>query len=468
MRTLAPPEANHRNLQVPQSWRPSPLKRTTFEFVARARVERAYLVGVTLPGGSAASTHEHLDELAQLASTAGAEVVGRAVQGRSRIDATTYIGEGKVAELKEVCEQWAVNLVVFDDDLSPAQGKNLEKLLNVRVIDRSELILDIFARHAKTQQAKIQVELAQLEYSLPRLKRFWEHLERQAGGIGARGPGETQLEVDRRKIHQRISSLKRQLKKIDLQRETLRRARGGRHVAALIGYTNAGKSTVMNQLTGAEVLVRDQLFATIETTTRRLNGNGHANGNGKTNGNGNGHHDVLLIDTVGFIRKLPDHLKTSFKATLGDTAQAELYLHVVDVSHPAWEEQRDIADMTVRSIENPGVKTIYVFNKIDRVSPDILEGLRARFPDAVFISAAEGVGIETLRGHIESFFYGRNVRVEVVLPAGDGKSISAVRSLLHDASNLYEDELCVVSGTVESGNMGRLEAIPGARVRYLM
>lgn len=442
------------------------MKRTTFEFIRRARVERAYLVGVSLPGGSLASAHEHLEELAQLAATAGAEVVGRMVQGRNRVDITTYIGEGKVQELKQLCEEWAVNLVIFDDDLSPAQGKNLEKLLNVRVIDRSELILDIFARHAKTQQAKIQVELAQLEYSLPRLKRFWEHLERQAGGIGARGPGETQLEVDRRKIHQRISSLKRLLKKIDARRETMRRARSGRHVAALIGYTNAGKSTVMKELTGADVLVRDQLFATIDTTTRKMNGNGHAHPKG--NGNGNGHHDVLLIDTVGFIRKLPDHLKTSFKATLGDTAQAELYLHVVDISHPVWEEQRDIADITVRSIENPGVETIYVFNKIDQVSPDLLEGLQQRFPDAVFISALDGIGIGTLRERIESFFYGKNVDVEVVLSAGDGKNISVVRGLLHDAINRYERDLCVLRGTIESRLMGRLEAVPGARVRYLM
>ncbi len=444
------------------------MKRTTFEFIRRARVERAYLVGVNLPGGSLASAHEHLEELAQLAATAGAEVVGRTVQGRGRVDITTYIGEGKVQEIKQLCEEWAVNLVIFDDDLSPAQGKNLEKLLNVRVIDRSELILDIFARHAKTQQAKIQVELAQLEYSLPRLKRFWEHLERQAGGIGARGPGETQLEVDRRKIHQRISSLKRQLKKIDARRETMRRARSGRHVAALIGYTNAGKSTVMRELTGADVLVRDQLFATIDTTTRKMNGNGNGNGHRNGNGNGKGHHDVLLIDTVGFIRKLPDHLKTSFKATLGDTAQAELYLHVVDISHPMWEEQRDIADMTVRSIENPGVETIYVFNKIDQISPDVLEGMKQRFPEAVFISAVDGIGIGTLRERIESFFYGKNVDVEVVLSAGDGKNISMVRELLRDAINRYEHDLCVLQGTIESRLMGRLEAIPGVTVRYLM
>jgi GTP-binding protein HflX len=437
-----------------------------FELITRARVERAYLVGVSLRGGSIAATHEHLDELEQLAATAGAEVVGRTVQARDRIDATTYIGEGKVRELEDICENWAVNLVVFDDDLSPAQAKNLEKLLNVRVIDRTELILDIFARHAKSTQSRIQVELAQLEYSLPRLKHFWQHLERQAGGIGSRGPGETQLEVDRRKIYQRISSLKRQLKKIDQRRETLRRARSGRHVVALIGYTNAGKSTVMRRLTGADVLVRDQLFATLDTTTRRLNGSDHAK-----NSNGNGHapgHDVLLIDTVGFIRKLPDHLKTSFKATLGDTAQAELYLHVVDISHRAWDEQMAVADTTVNSIENPGVETIYVFNKIDRLLPELLDGLRARFPDGVFISAADGTGIDTLRERIESFFYGDNVRVEVTLPAGDGKAISRVRRMLHDARNAYLNDLCVLIGTIESKQMSRLEAIAGANVRYLV
>jgi GTP-binding protein HflX len=417
-------------------------------------------VGVTLRGASAEAAHEHLDELEQLATTAGAEVVGRTVQGRGRIDTTTYIGAGKVGELKEICDNWAVNLVVFDDDLSPAQAKNLEKILNVRVIDRTELILDIFARHAKSTQSRIQVELAQLEYSLPRLKSFWQHLERQAGGIGTRGPGETQLEVDRRKIYQRIGNLKRQLKKIDLRREMLRRARGERHVAALIGYTNAGKSTVMRRLTGADVLVRDQLFATIDTTTRRLNGNG--------NGHRDSGHDVLLIDTVGFIRKLPDHLKTSFKATLSDTATAELYLHVVDISHPAWEDQMEIADTTVSSIENPGVETLYVFNKIDQVSPEILDGLRQRFPDAVFVSAASGEGMGVLRERIDQFFYGRNVRVEVTLPAGDGKTISLVRRLLHDARNDYLNDLCVLSGTIESKLMSRLEAIPGTRVRYLM
>jgi GTP-binding protein HflX len=446
-----------------------------FELITRARVEKAYLVGITLPGSSVGATHEHLDELEQLALTAGALVVGRTVQGRARVDVTTYIGDGKVDELKQTCDELGVNLVIFDDDLSPAQAKNLEKRLNVRCIDRTELILDIFARHAKTQQSKIQVELAQLEYSLPRLKHFWQHLERQAGGIGTRGPGETQLEVDRRKINQRIASLKRLLKKIDQHRETMRSARNARHIAALIGYTNAGKSTVMRRLTGADVLVRDQLFATIDTTTRRMsqNGNGHGNGNGNGNGNGHGNgngngHDILLIDTVGFIRKLPDHLKTSFKATLEDTAQAELYLHVVDVSHPAWEDQMEVADATVRSIDNPGVQTLYVFNKIDRMAPPLLAGLRQRFSEAVFISAVEGTGIDELYQRIDAFFYGRNIRVEVTLSAGDGKTISLVHGMLHDARNSYEDDVCVMNGTIETKLMGRLEAIPGTHVRYLI
>ncbi len=434
----------------------------TFELITRTRVEKAYLVGVSLPGSSVGAANEHLDELEQLATTAGAIVVGRTVQARKSVDVTTFVGDGKVEDIKQTCAELGVNLVVFDDDLAPAQAKNLEKRLNLRCIDRTELILDIFARHAKTQQSKIQVELAQLEYSLPRLKHFWQHLERQAGGIGTRGPGETQLEVDRRKIYQRIATLKRQLEKFDRHRETMRSARSARHVAALIGYTNAGKSTVMRRLTGADVLVRDQLFATIDTTTRKMSHNG--------NGNGNGHasHDILLIDTVGFIRKLPNHLTTSFKATLEDTAQAELYLHVVDVSHPAWEEQMEVADTTVRSIENPGVQTLYVFNKIDRMAPPLLEGLQQRFPDAAFVSAAEGTGIDELRERIDTFFYGRNVQVEVKLSAGDGKTISLVRGLLHDARNSYVDDLCVLNGTIESKLMGRLEAIPGTNVRYLI
>jgi len=425
-----------------------------FEFTARAEAERAYLIGISLPDLPLIRAHEHLDELERLAKTAGAVVVGKSVQGRTRIDGATFVGSGKAEEIKEICEELNVNLLIVDNDLSPAQARNLEKILKINVIDRTELILDIFARHASTQQSKIQVELAQLQYALPRLTRLWDHLSRQAGGIGLRGPGETQLEVDRRRIHTRMANLRRQLKKVETRRETLRRSRSGLPMIALIGYTNAGKSTLMRELTGDEVLVRDQLFATLDTTTRRysMNGNGTA----------------LMVDTVGFIRKLPNHLVTSFKATLEDTAQADLYLHVVDASHPVYEEQMRVTDNTVRSIENPGVETIHVFNKIDQLHPQELESLRLRNPDAVFVSAQEGMGIDTLGERIESFFFGTNLRVEVKINAADGKNIAMIRGMLHDVQRRFDEDVCVLNGTIESEQMGRLESVSGAKIRYLM
>lgn len=424
-----------------------------FEVSTLSPPERAFLVGVSLPGSSVARERDYLDELQQLTLTAGAEVVGASVQSRARIDGTTFVGAGKAQHIKETCENLGANLVVFDHDLTPAQARNIEKIVGINVIDRTELILDIFARHAKTQQSKIQVELAQLQYALPRLTRLWEHLGRQAGGIGLRGPGETQLEVDRRRIHQRMAHLRRALKKVSRRRATLREGRNGLPTAALIGYTNAGKSTVMRRLTGANAFVRDRLFATLDTMTRRIATENHG--------------DILVVDTVGFIRRLPDHLVTSFQATLEDTAQAGLYLHVVDVSHPAYEEQVEITDATVASIDNAGVETLYVFNKIDRLLPDELEGLRARYPEGIFVSAKHEEGMEELRAGIERFFFGRNLRVEVRIDAGDGQAIARLHRLLHEATGVYEGDVLVMSGTIESARMGRLENIAGAQIRYL-
>jgi GTP-binding protein HflX len=418
--------------------------------------ERAFLVGVSLPDSSVAREHDYLEELQQLAMTAGAEVVGGTVQARTRIDGATFVGAGKAANIKRSVESAGANLIIFDHDLSPAQARNLEKIVGINVIDRTELILDIFARHAKTQQAKIQVELAQLQYALPRLTRLWEHLGRQAGGIGTRGPGETQLEVDRRRIRQRMAGLKGQLKKVSQRRATLREGRGGLPTVALVGYTNAGKSTLMRRLTGADAFVQDRLFATLDTMTRRIATDDHG--------------DVLAIDTVGFIRRLPDHLVTSFKATLEDIAQAGLYLHVVDLSHPGYEEQMEITDTTVSSIENNGVETIYVFNKIDRVPGAEVAGLRERYPEGVFVSAGrpgDDDGIGTLRARIEDFFFGRNLRVEVKMPAGDGKGIARVHRLLRRASGGYDGDVCVIHGTIDRHHMGRLESVPGAEVRFL-
>jgi GTP-binding protein HflX len=424
-----------------------------FEVSTLAPPERAFLVGVSLPGSSVARERDYLEELQQLALTAGAEVVGVTVQSRARLDGATFVGAGKVRLIRETCEELGANLVIFDHDLSPAQARNIEKIIGINVIDRTELILDIFARHAKTQQSKIQVELAQLQYALPRLTRLWDHLGRQVGGIGLRGPGETQLEVDRRRIYQRMAHLRRALKKVSRRRATLREGRNGLPTAALVGYTNAGKSTVMRRLTGADAFVRDRLFATLDTMTRRITTDNHG--------------DILVIDTVGFIRRLPDHLVTSFQATLEDTAQAGLYLHVVDVSHPAYEEQMEITDATVASIDNNGVETLYVFNKIDRLLGDELEGLRERYPGGVFISAKHDEGMDDLRAAIERFFFGRNLRVEVKIAAGDGQGIARLHRLLHEASGAYEDDVFVMNGTIESGRMGQLENVSGARIRYL-
>ncbi len=444
-----------------------------FEIYSHAQPERAFLIGVSLPTSSVAREHEYLDELEQLALTAGATVVGRAVQGRTRIDGATYIGAGKAREIKEACDENGANLLIFDNDLSPAQARNLEKIFEINIVDRTELILSIFARHAKTQASKIQVELAQLQYALPRLIRMWDHLERQAGGIGTRGPGETQLEVDRRRIHQRMATLRRELAKLSRRKDTIRRSRRDVRVVALIGYTNAGKSTLMQRLTGAEVYVEDQLFATLDTTTRRMySGSNNTNGTngGKTAGGGsekNGD-SIMLIDTVGFIRKLPDHLVTSFRATLEDIAQADLYLHVVDASHPVFEEHMEVTDNTVRDIENHGVSTLYVFNKADMLPEVELNGLKKRYPEALFVSARENIGLDELWSGIETFFFGKNVKVEVKIPAGEGRTIARIRGILHDVKGIYEDDVCVLSGSIEYDQMGRLESVAGAEIRYLI
>jgi GTP-binding protein HflX len=417
-------------------------------------VERAYLVGISLPDSSIAKESEHLDELAALATTAGAIVVGRTIQGRSRIDAATFIGPGKVARVKEECERLNANLIVFDSDLSPAQSRNLEKILNVNVIDRTELILDIFARHAKSQQAKIQVELAQLVYTLPRLRRLWDHLSRQAGGIGTRGPGETQLEIDRRRVRERITHLKKELKKLGRRRDVLRKSRNGLPVVAIVGYTNTGKSTLMNVLTSASTLAENQLFATLDTLTRRLE---------RTNRT-----PILVVDTVGFIRKLPHHLVESFKATLSDIAEADLWLHVVDASHPGFAEQAQVADRTLNTIRGAELNTLYVFNKIDAVDRELLEGLKKRYPDAAFISARRQIGIDALEERMHEILLGRALRVEVKIPVSDGKGIALVKSLLKDQQTSLEDGLCVLVGTIQSELSDDLERVSGARVRYLL
>ncbi len=328
------------------------------------RRERAILVGVLLPH-SDATPDDPLEELRGLAKTAGLQIVGSLLQKRQQIDIATYIGSGKVEELKAIVEAEEADVVVFDNDLGPAQTRNLEKKLEVKVVNRTELILDIFATHAQTHEAHLQVELAQLEYAMPRLKRMWTHLSRYKGGIGVRGPGEKQLEEDRRLVGHRIQELKAKLAKIQAQKEREVASRDDVPTLSLVGYTNAGKSTLMNALTEAGVLVEDKLFATLDTRTRRwrFRGGGQA----------------LLSDTVGFIRDLPHALVASFKATLEEARQADLLLHVVDASSPEAENQIRAVKSVLAELGLEDHPTLLVLNKSDKV-PDRSYPRRAQGP----------------------------------------------------------------------------------------
>lgn len=348
-------------------------------------IERAFLVGAPRRRSpDARRADEHLDELARLADTAGATVVGRLVQ---RVGAPTpgyFIGQGKVNELRRAAEAAGATLVVFDEDLSPAQGKNLEQALACRVMDRSELILDIFAIRARTKEARLQVELAQLEYLLPRLARMWVHLSRIRGGIGLRGPGETQLETDRRMIRRKISALKGKLEKVERHRRVLRHGRRAIPTAALVGYTNAGKSSLLRALTGSDAFVEDRLFATLDTKVRETSLDGGRR--------------VRLIDTVGFIRKLPHDLVASFRATLEEVQDADILLHVIDASHPEWDDQARVVVDVLRDLELSDVPMVHVFNKMDRVeSPEAFAAsAHLRFIHVACVSATRG-DLDSLR-----------------------------------------------------------------------
>jgi GTPase len=345
--------------------------------------ERVILVGVVRPPSQRKfETDEHLDELELLTDTAGAEVVEKVFQSRSSVSASTFVGKGKVEYIAERCKELDVQTVIFDDDLSPIQQRNLEKMIERKILDRTALILDIFALHARTNTAKTQVELAQAEYLLPRLSHMWTHLSKQYGGIGTKGPGETQIETDRRTLRERISHLKDQLDKIDRQRETQRKSRIGVVRVAVVGYTNAGKSTLLNMLTGADVLVEDKLFATLDSTVRSIE-------LGRTT--------VLITDTVGFIRKLPTKLIASFKSTLDEVLEADILLHVVDATHPYLREQIDVVNDTLRDLGAGEKQTIMVFNKTDALeSPSQINTLSERFPNSVFISALRGMNLGAL------------------------------------------------------------------------
>jgi GTP-binding protein HflX len=366
---------------------------------------------VSLPATTVEDEHESLDELAQLARTAGATVVDRFVQNRTRIDGKTYVGSGMIQRITRAASFHDANLLIFDDDLRPAQGREIERATEIKVIDRTELILDIFARRAQTTVARAQVELAQCEYELPRLRRLWDHLERLGGGIGTRGPGETQLESDRRLVRQRIRVLKKTLKEVEVDRAEQRKRRSALARVALVGYTNAGKSSLMNALTGADVLTEDLLFATLDATTRRIELSGG--------------HEALLTDTVGLIKKLPHHLVVSFHATLEEAAEADLLLHVVDVSRPHCERYLELAQAVLDEIGAGERPTRIVFNKVDRLDGQHeRERLTQAHPGAIFTSATRGIGLDEVTRAMCAFVESGEEILDLTVPVGDGRTIA--------------------------------------------
>ena len=389
-------------------------------------IDKAILVAVKTKDETQERVEEHLQELEMLAETAGAETVIKIVQERNKYDPAYFIGKGKAEEIAELAELNDVTILIFDEDLNPTQVRNLEKLIDKKIIDRSGLILDIFASHAKTNQAKTQVELAQLQYLLPRLTRAWTHLSKQYGGIGTKGPGETQIETDRRIIRTRIAKLKEKLKKIESQQRVKSIGREEQIKATIVGYTNAGKSTLLNLLTEAKVYAEDKLFATLDSTTRAY----------KLSQN----KKILLTDTVGFIRKLPHHLVESFKSTLNVVRDADLIIHVVDITNPYMEEHVKVVEDTLESLGCHDKYQILIFNKIDALKDkNRLNYVKNLHPDSTVISAERGININSLRDIFIEYFEKRFV--ENIIRTDHSKShlIAKVHSLVDDINTSYDD-----------------------------
>jgi GTP-binding protein HflX len=397
------------------------------EGIARPAPERALLVGVEIKGEETDWPLENsMEELAELARTAGLEVVGRVTQALESIHPATYIGQGKVEQIQEIIATQDVDIVVFDVDLSPTQQRNLEEALNVRIIDRTALILDIFAKHARTREGALQVELAQYEYRLPRLTRQWTHLSRQGvGGVGLRGPGETQLESDRRLIRKRITQLRKELEEVREHRQRYRQRRREAAIptVALVGYTNAGKSTLLNTLSGAGVLVEDKLFATLDPTTRRVKLPGGR--------------EVLFTDTVGFIHKLPTMLVAAFRATLEEISEADLLIHVVDITSPAVLGQCRAVAKVLKEVGADHIPIITALNKIDKLeSPAAVQEMLKQFPNSVGISALTGEGVDRLLELVDRTLTQQMIDVVVRIPFSAGELVS----LFHRFGSIEKEE----------------------------
>ncbi|HZZ28303.1 MAG TPA: GTPase HflX [Pirellulales bacterium] len=403
--------------------------------------EAAFLVGVLMNGRS---TEEHpLEELEGLAMTAGARVIGTLTQRREAPNVTTYLGRGKVDELQRLAAAADADVVIFDNDLAPSQTRNLEQIIGLKVLDRTELILDIFAGRAQTYEARLAVELAQLQYSLPRLKRLWTHLERIKGGIGMRGPGEKQLEVDRRLVEKRVHDLSAELQTIHRRKERQVAARVDRMTVSLVGYTNAGKSTLMNALTEANVLAVNKLFATLDTRTKRWQLPGWG--------------PVLLSDTVGFIRDLPHHLIASFKATLEEARQADLLLHVADASSPMARVQITAVYGVLEELGIHAKDTILVLNKIDAATDrGQVEMLLSRYPNAVPISARRRIGLDRLAEIVSQSLSREFVDIDVETGVENGKLLAYLAAYGEVLSQRYNDSRVVVHCRISQRHLGRL------------
>jgi GTP-binding protein HflX len=412
--------------------------------VKRAK-RRAIVVGVYQKEQAADHDEDTLGEIVSLCKTAGARIVGKVVQLVDRYNPSTMLGSGKVDELAALVRERKADLAVFDSGLSPSQQVNLEKRTGIQVIDRPGIILDIFALHARTREARVQVELAQLEYLLPRLAGGWTHLERQEGSIGTRGPGETQLETDRRLVRKRIRDLRRKLASIEIERHTQRKKREGIFKVCLVGYTNAGKSTIFNLLTGDDVLAESYLFATLDSTTRRikLSGRNH----------------LLLSDTVGFIRKLPVSLVASFKSTLMEVSGADLLLHVVDVSDRECEERIAVVNGILGDIGCGDIQIMHVFNKIDlRNHPDLFRSLLGKYPGTRFVSAVTGEGMKRVISDLESFLERSRVTVTARITSGNREKLNLISSVGHLIDSVTDDGVLQVRARIPRIALGKLKS----------
>jgi GTPase len=399
--------------------------------------EKTVLVGLEHDGVTRWDLEESLSELRELAATAGANVVDTVTQKLQHPTAPYYIGKGKAEEVAAICTEHGAGSIIFDDELSPAQGRNLESVTSKKILDRTQLILDIFARRARSREGRLQIELAQLQYLLPRLTRMWTHLSRQTGGIGTRGPGETQLEVDRRRVQERIARLQKDLEEVRKHRAIQREGRA-RHqwpVVAIVGYTNAGKSSLLNRLTKAGVLAEDKLFATLDPTTRQFVLPNKLK--------------VLFTDTVGFIRKLPTTVIESFKATLEELKSADLLVHVVDVSHPQWEEHIAATESVISELDAAGKHTLIVFNKIDRVSnPEAIEAALARYPHSVAVSVKTGENLEQFVDELQNQLSAWRLRQKFRIPQSDSVALAELHRAGHVVEIAYEGDDALVTAHI--------------------